>query len=78
VINHEPTWLAIRAERELQRLLEGDCTLPVGVRTRLDGGTLHLSAILFSEAHLPPRQASASGSAEVPEACAQAVFAQLA
>jgi hydroxymethylbilane synthase len=78
VINHEPTWLAIRAERELQRLLEGDCSLPVGVRTRIEGETLHLSAVLFAGENAAPRQASASGPSDSPEACAQAVFAQLA
>src|SRR5690606_6069057 len=30
LINHQETSLATRAEREVQRLLAGDCTLPVG------------------------------------------------
>ena len=30
-IRHAPTMIAIRAEREVQRLLAGDCSVPVGV-----------------------------------------------
>lgn len=39
-IDHAPTHTAIRAERELQRLLAGDCGMPVGVRTTLVGNRL--------------------------------------
>jgi hydroxymethylbilane synthase len=35
-INHAPTFTCIRAERALQRLLAGDCAMPVGVRTRFE------------------------------------------
>ena len=47
-INHLPTFHCIEAERELQRLLGGDCTLPVGVRTRITEDQLTIDAILFS------------------------------
>jgi hydroxymethylbilane synthase len=60
-VNHVPTWEAIRAERELQRLLAGDCTLPVGVRcTRSEGG-LRMEAQLFEEGQRQPRFAVAQG-----------------
>ncbi len=74
-ISHSPTWLAVRAERELQRHLSGDCTLPVGVRTRLEGGRLHMEAVLFSEGRTDPARAIAEG--ENPEAVAAAVADQL-
>ncbi len=74
-IDHPATHLAIRAERELQRLLAGDCSLPVGVRTTLTGGTIRMQAILFGEESEPPQLAEAE--AATPEAVAAEVFAQL-
>jgi len=76
-INHEPTWIAIRAERELQRLLAGDCTLPVGVRTTLAGARLHMRAILFEAEGAAPRTGEADGPAAEPEAVAAEVFQRL-
>ncbi len=74
-VNHASTWLAVRAERELQRLLSGDCTLPVGVRTRLTAGGMELEAVLFEEGVNTPRFAQARG--EHPEAVAAEVAAAL-
>jgi len=76
-VNHAPTWTAIRAERELQRLLKGDCSLPVGVRTTLSGETLELSVILFGIPGDPPRKAAGKGPAGEPEKLARQVFASL-
>lgn len=76
-INHEPTFIAIRAERELQRLLAGDCAMPVGVRTHLRGGRMEMEAILFTGEEDPPAQASAAGEAVEPERVAAEVFARL-
>lgn len=76
-LNHEPTWLCIRAERELQRLLSGDCSLPVGVRCKLDGDRLAMSAILFGPDGAPPRRAEASAAASQPERLANDVFQAL-
>jgi hydroxymethylbilane synthase len=76
-INHAPTFTCIRAEREVQRLLAGDCGLPVGVRATLNGETLRLSAILFSESSDQPARAEASGPAGAPEAVAAELFARL-
>lgn len=74
-INHASTWLAVRAERELQRLLSGDCTLPVGVRTRLTARGMELDAVLFEEGVSQPRLAQAHG--EHPEAVAAEVATAL-
>jgi hydroxymethylbilane synthase len=76
-IDHPATHTAIRAERELQRLLAGDCGLPVGVRTTLAGDRLHLRAILFGPESEPPQQAEAEGPASAPEHIAAEVFTQL-
>lgn len=73
---HRPTWLAVRAERELMRLLNGDCTMPVGVGTSQTGRAMTMRAILFEDPG-EPRQAAVEGDAEAPEALAAAVFAVL-
>jgi hydroxymethylbilane synthase len=60
-INHAQTWVAVRAERELQRRLAGDCTLPVGVRTRQKDGVVEMDAVLFVEGRSEPVAGRASG-----------------
>jgi hydroxymethylbilane synthase len=70
-ITHEPTWTAIRAERELQRLLSGDCTLPVGVRTRVGPSSVRMEALLFEDGQKEPAHAKAEGA--VPEEVAALV-----
>jgi hydroxymethylbilane synthase len=72
-IDHPATHVAVRAERELQRILAGDCTLPVGVRSDLRGETLFMNAILFGDSGEAPAIAESSGSATDPEAVAQAI-----
>lgn len=74
-IDHAETHLAIRAERELQRLLAGDCALPVGVRTTLSGDRIKMKAILFGVESEPPALAEAE--ATTPEEVAAKVFAEL-
>jgi hydroxymethylbilane synthase len=76
-LNHDATWTCIRAERELQRLLAGDCALPVGVRTRLDGDSLSVSVLLFGRSEGQPAIAEFTGSACDPEAVAAGAFAAL-
>ncbi len=76
-INHEPTFTCIRAERELQRLLSGDCSLPVGVRTTLRGDSIEMRAILFGTDSQPPAEAHSIGLASDPESVARAVMDQL-
>ncbi|MGB8169555.1 MAG: hydroxymethylbilane synthase [Chthoniobacteraceae bacterium] len=78
-IDHGATHVAIRAERELQRLLAGDCALPVGVRTELAGDWLRMQAILFSPDEIaPPMRAAAEGKCTEPEEVASHIFALLA
>jgi len=76
-INHAPTMTAIRAERELQRLLSGDCSLPVGVHTELRDGRIFMRGILFSEPGNAPAQGEAAGDAGEPEAVAAELFRRL-
>jgi len=74
-INHAHTWVAVRAERELQRRLSGDCTLPVGVHTRQQNGLVEMDAVLFVEGRSEPLAAHASGA--VAEEVAAEVARQL-
>ena len=76
-INHAPTMTAIRAERELQRLLSGDCSLPVGVHTTLRDGRIFMRGILFSEPGNAPAQGEAAGDAGEPETVAAELFRRL-
>lgn len=82
-INHAPTYICIRAERELLRLLQGDCRLPVGARAELSGTKLRMRAILFSETNASqnPRKAEAEINIEetenAPELLAAKIFAQI-
>jgi len=74
-LNHAPTWLAIRAERELMRLLNGDCSLPVGVATEIGEGEMRMRAILFGASGEPPRHAEVAGT--TPETLAAQAFQAL-
>lgn len=74
-INHAQTMLSVRAEREVQRILAGDCSVPVGVRTEHGEGKLTLRGILFGEAGEEPVTAIAEGND--PEAVARELCAKL-
>lgn len=74
-INHDATMLAVRAEREVQRLLAGDCSVPIGVRTELRPGGLAMKGILFHEGKAAPITAEAEG--QDPEDVARKLVAQL-
>ncbi len=73
-INHPATMMAIRAERALQRLLSGDCSVPVGVHTELRAGRIFMRGILFSEGNMEPMHGEASGDSGDPEAVAAELF----
>jgi len=74
LINHAPTFACIRAERELLRLLNGDCNMPVGVVTKLDNGVLSMQTIIFGDEGAPPRTGCVSGPMEAPEEIAANLF----
>jgi hydroxymethylbilane synthase len=76
-IDDPETHLAIRAERALQKLLGGDCAMPVGAKTIIAGDRLTLRAILFRDNEPEPRTAEAYGAVDAPEAIAAEVFGLL-
>jgi hydroxymethylbilane synthase len=47
-INHQPTQNSIIAERNVLKVLEGDCETAVGVFASIDGDKINLEAELFS------------------------------
>jgi hydroxymethylbilane synthase len=48
ILNHEPAWLAITAERAVLESLGGGCQLPAGAIAEIDGDTLNLTAVVVS------------------------------
>jgi hydroxymethylbilane synthase len=68
------THLCLRAERELLRLLQGDCDLPVGVHARFVNGELELRTQVFGEGAAPK---IAMGRGNDPEKLALDVFEKL-
>jgi len=76
-INHTPTFLRIRAERELLRLLNGDCHLPVGVETAITGERLRMKTIIFWEENQPPLIGEIEGRADEPETLANQLYLQI-
>ena len=47
-VNHQPTHNCVVAERNVLKVLEGDCETAVGVIANIDGDTINLEAELFS------------------------------
>ena len=47
-IEHPPTRAEIEAERELVRILEGGCKVPVGALARARGNRIQIAASIFS------------------------------
>ena len=73
-IDDRDTHLCLRAERELLRLLQGDCDLPVGVHARFVNGELELHAQVFGDGADPKM---AMGRGNDPERLAANVFEKL-
>jgi hydroxymethylbilane synthase len=76
-INHEPTRLCLRAEREFLRLLNGDCDSPVGVQASIAEEKLRLHAQVFEAEISAPRAGTLSGPIAQPEALAVRLMEKL-
>jgi hydroxymethylbilane synthase len=76
---HEPLADAcVRAERQLVRLLDGDCFSPIAAHGRISDGQLELRAAIGRHGGgLPLLRAEMAGPAGDPEAVAAEVFARL-
>ncbi len=48
VMNHLPTEICVNAERDVLKILDGDCETPVGVNAKIQNNKLNIVAELFS------------------------------
>jgi hydroxymethylbilane synthase len=71
-INHTETQARVSAEREFLRLLEAGCQTPVGARTWIANGRLHMAVRVFSEQDLtaPPFETAHDTSIHTPKSIA--------
>ncbi len=76
-INDRATLVALRAEREFLRLLDGDCDSPVGVQAIVDEGNVYLRAQIFETDGTAPKVGRATGASDDPEAVAAALMRQI-
>ena len=47
-VNHEETYKRAHAERNVLKVLEGDCETAIGVYSKIEGETIEVEAELFS------------------------------
>jgi hydroxymethylbilane synthase len=71
------TAAAVRAERSVLRAIGGGCHLALGALGRVDGGRLHLQAVLFDHSGGKPKMAELSGAREEAEELGSAVAAMI-
>jgi hydroxymethylbilane synthase len=45
-LSHQPTWLAVAAERQVSRSLGGSCSMPLAAHARWQGDVLQLAGLL--------------------------------
>lgn len=77
-ITHAESMLLLLAEREFLRLLDAGCHTPVGVRSWIDGATLHMTGRVFDEnSDDDPTESTASGESSDPEKIAGELFRTL-
>jgi hydroxymethylbilane synthase len=64
-LNHQPTWLAVHAERALSRALGGSCSMPLAAHATWHGDRLRVDALLGhpEQTALPLLRATCSGPA---------------
>ena len=65
-LHHPDTGAAVEAERAVLRALGGGCHLALGARGNVEGGVLHLEAVLFDVSGAAPKHAVLAGSAARP------------
>ncbi len=74
-VNDQNTFLALRAEREFLRLLDGDCDSPVGVHAQVTGATMQMRAQIFAEGTM--KSGELSGASDNPDALAQMMMQKI-
>jgi porphobilinogen deaminase len=72
-VNDSSTWFCTNVEREFLRLFGGGCSLPLGIRTSLNGRVLRCEAIIFDEGGVP-QSGTLVGEFKTPQAAASALL----
>lgn len=72
-LNHEPTALAVRAERTVSKVFGGSCQIPLAAFATIDGDSMRLRAMVATPDGTRVARADLSGPAQQPEALGQQV-----
>jgi len=73
-INDAETFSCLEAEREFLRLLQGDCSSPVGVLATISGSTMTMRAQVFGPQRIEPRTARIEGQATAAKELAREIW----
>jgi hydroxymethylbilane synthase len=76
-INHEKTFLAVRAERALLKALEGGCQVPIGAYASVIAGSISLEAMVASIDGTVTFRKKIIGNVKSPEKLGQKLASQL-
>ncbi|MEW6508634.1 MAG: hydroxymethylbilane synthase [Bacteroidota bacterium] len=76
-INHEKTFLAVRAERALLKALEGGCQVPIGAYASVISGSISLEALVGSIDGTVTFRKKIIGNVKSPEKLGQKLASQL-
>jgi hydroxymethylbilane synthase len=66
-LEHEPTRIAIMAERAMLNEMEGGCQVPIGVYAQVEGNTLHMEGLVADLDGKTSIRETLTGSVEEPE-----------
>jgi hydroxymethylbilane synthase len=72
-LNHVATAQAVAAERKVSKVFGGSCQIPLAAFATVDGGTMHLRAMVATPDGTRTAVAEAHGPADAPEALGQQV-----
>ena len=76
-VENRSTRVEVEAERELVKILEGGCKVPIGALASLDRDTVHLTACILSADGLERLSVSRSGPSDKPEKTGRIVGEEL-
>lgn len=76
-LNHEDTARAVAAERKVSRVFGASCQIPLAAHATVDGGTLHLRAMVATPDGRRSAYAEGRGPADGPEQLGQQVSERL-
>jgi hydroxymethylbilane synthase len=76
-LNHEDTARAVAAERKVSRFFGASCQIPLAAHATVEGGTLHLRAMVATPDGHRSAFAEASGPADAPELIGEQVSQRL-